>query len=295
MKAQIHNVDRLVPRLQQNWDLRAALNFICGGMGGGLLFWAGLAALGGGEFRPLLLLGLALVGIGLTSVWFEIGRPWRALNVFRHAKSSWMTREAMVAMLLFALGLAALARPAPALFLLTGLVGGFFVYSQGRILRANKGIPAWRHPACLPLLVATGLAEGAGLLTIAALVLPGLAPAVYVLALLLAVRFFAWRRYLAAQRLSAPQGALAAFAAIEGRFVSIGHLAPAVLAVAATTAGLPVLAAVAGLLVVGAGAWFKYTLICRAAYSQGFALPRMPSRGRGEPGPAIRTGWNGTT
>jgi phenylacetyl-CoA:acceptor oxidoreductase subunit 2 len=38
-------------------------------------------------------------------VWLEIGRPLRAMNVMRRPGSSWMSREAMVAPLVFALGL----------------------------------------------------------------------------------------------------------------------------------------------------------------------------------------------
>ncbi len=37
-----------------------------------------------------------------------------------------------------------------------------FVYCQGRMLQAARGIPAWREPLLVPLIVVTGLAEGAG-------------------------------------------------------------------------------------------------------------------------------------
>ena len=36
---------------------------------------------------------------------------------------------------------------------------------------------------------------------------------------------------------------------------------------------------VAGLLAVAAGAWFKFTLITRAGFNQGFALAHLPVRG----------------
>src|ERR1039458_10170488 len=99
--------DRTLPRQQSNWDARAAANFICGGAGGGLLFATALASGRGDDLRPLVVVALALVGIGLLAVWLEIGRPWRALNVYLHAATSWMTREAMMAPLLFASGAAA--------------------------------------------------------------------------------------------------------------------------------------------------------------------------------------------
>jgi phenylacetyl-CoA:acceptor oxidoreductase subunit 2 len=56
--------------------------------------------------------------------------------------------------------------------------------------------------------------------------------------------------------------------------------------------GLPLLAALAGVLAAATGGWFKYTLVCRAAFTQGFALPRTPSRGEGKPGPGVQPGWN---
>jgi len=73
------------PWLQTNWDLRAALNFICGGAGSGLLVAAALVA--GPPQPPLLPLavGAALMLAGLFSVWLEIGRPLRAVNVYVNA------------------------------------------------------------------------------------------------------------------------------------------------------------------------------------------------------------------
>jgi phenylacetyl-CoA:acceptor oxidoreductase subunit 2 len=39
-----------------------------------------------------------------------------------------------------------------------------FLYCQARILRASKGIPAWRAPLVVPLILLSGLAEGGALL-----------------------------------------------------------------------------------------------------------------------------------
>jgi phenylacetyl-CoA:acceptor oxidoreductase subunit 2 len=57
-----------------------------------------------------------------------------------------------------------------------------------------------------------------------------------------------------------------------------------VLAVLAFAGVLPqpwggVLLAVAGVCVAATGAAFKFTLITRAAFNQGFSLPRLPVRG----------------
>ena len=98
---------RTAPWHQSNWDLRAAGNFVFGGAGTGLVVFAAIGYVFGAAYVMPALIGLALVGAGLLCVWAEIGRPLRAMNVYRHAKTSWMTRESFAAGLVFALGLAA--------------------------------------------------------------------------------------------------------------------------------------------------------------------------------------------
>jgi len=285
--------DRTLPRQQRNWDARAAANFICGGAGGGLLLATALASGHGQDLRPLVVVALALVGIGLFAVWLEIGRPWRALNVYLNAATSWMTREALVAPLLFASGAATVLFNWPAAFWIAGMLGLVYVYCQARMLHANKGIPAWRHASCAGIIVATGLAEGTGLLCVGALVWPGLASFGVLLAALLALRLLAWRKYLTSMRgTGVPVGTSNALNALDVRFVWLGHALPAVLGLAAGLAGLPLLAVLAGVLAAATGGWFKYTLVCRAAFTQGFALPRTPSRGEGGAGPGVQPGWN---
>ncbi len=284
--------DRISPRLQRHWDARAATNFICGGAGGGLLAAIALASPQGDDLRPLVVVALARVGAGLTAVWFEIGRPLRALNVYRNAATSWMTREAMIAPLLFVSGAAAIVFGWPPSFWIAGLLGLAYAYAQGRMLHANKGIPAWRLPGVVGMIVATSLAEGAGLLCAAAPYRPALVPFGVLLAGLVCLRFLAWRNYLASvRRAGAPSGTLKAFAAIDGPFTWFGHAAPVFLAVAAALAGSPSFVAIAGVLAAGSGAWFKHTLVRRAAFTQGFALPRTPSRGAGAAGTGGAPGW----
>ncbi|HJV24857.1 MAG TPA: DmsC/YnfH family molybdoenzyme membrane anchor subunit [Aromatoleum sp.] len=292
--------DRVGPHQQHNWDWRAASNFIAGGAGGGLLAFAAFASLWGVDVRALLVAGMALIGTGLTCVWFEIGKPWRALNVYRHLATSWMTREAAVAPFVFGSGVLALATGQSLFVLLTGVFGACFVYAQARILAADKGIPAWRHPRCMPLIAATGFAEGASLLAVAApFVIPQvagqIAVATGVLVLLLA-RVLLWRNYLAGLRTDgAPEGSLRALSSINGRFLTYGNLLPAILLLVGVL-GAPLAGAalaIAGLAAVAGGWLFKYTLVRRAAFTQGFALPHLPVRGRGTSGPAVKPGWGG--
>ena len=272
------------PWQQTHWDWRAAGNFICGGAGGGLVAFTVLAGPPAPLATLLLLAGLGLVGLGLLCVWLEIGRPLRALNVFFNPHSSWMSREALVSLLLFVLGLGLVlgfqAWSAPAV-----VAALAFIYCQARIVQAARGIPAWREPLTVPLLIATGLAEGAGLFWLAT-AWQGRGGAL--LAALFGARVMArgllwraWRGRIAA--VAAPK----ALAAIDGNGQRLQWLGggAALALIAAPATGLAAgawaaaLLAAAGLLVVATGVLFKFTLITRASFNQGFALTRLPVRG----------------
>lgn len=290
----------MAPRQQHNWDWRAAANFIVGGAGGGLLLCTPLAGFEPLATRVAVLLGLVLVGTGLTCVWFEIGRPWRALNVFLHFSSSWMTREAVAALLLFIAGGLTFVTLQPALAVLTGLLGLSFLYCQARMLAMNKGIPAWRHPRTVPLMTATGLAEGAGLLTCVlafSFIVPG-NRALLGLLVFLAARALFWQRYLdGLDADGAPAGSLRALRGLAPRFLLFGHLLPAIAAFAALAGlpGRPAWMLAAGSLALAGGWRLKFTLVLRAAYTQGLAMPRLPVRGQGSAGPAVKPGWASAT
>ena len=280
----------IAPRRQSNWDWRAATNFICGGAGGALLFWTPLAVLRIGNAPVLFIVGLALVATGLVCVWFEIGRPWRALNVFRNATSSWMTRESLVAPVLFLFGTIAVLTGGAAAVWLCGLAGGAFLYSQARILAADKGIPAWRHRYCVPLVVVTNLTEGVALVCIATMFFPDLLGAGGFLAALVVVRVVAWRLYLAdLTRDRVPQGSLTALQGIDVRFVWLGNVVPGILAGLGCAVVSSLAGSIAGIVALAAGWWFKSTLVRKAAFTQGFAIPHLPVRGR-----AVKPEWGGT-
>ena len=286
------------PWQQTQWDWRAAGNFVGGGMGGGLMVLAVASGAQGAPLAALLIAGLALVGIGLLCVWFEIGRPLRALHVFFNPRTSWMTREALLGALLFPVGLCAAivaARPqwftdsallAPLVALLpwtAALLALAFVYAQARIVQAAKGIPAWREPRLVPLLLLTGLAEGGGLLLLARPDEVAQQPALlWLVAGLILARPVLWLAY--RRRLRAPTATLAALEA-AGLWLH-GATVLALVAMALVTSGwvgtglAQVLLGLAGALTVLSGAWFKFTLITRAGLNQGFALTHWPVRGR---------------
>ena len=260
------------PWQQTNWDWRAAGNFMCGGAGAGLVILAILS----GAHAAVVLAGLALIGVGLSCVWLEIGRPLRALHVFFNPQTSWMTREGIVATLLMPAGLAS-AVLWPQIGFVTALLALAFVYCQGRILRAARGIPAWRERRVVPFIVATGLAEGGALLLLAAPSQVSDKPALLgLVAALLLVRIALWGTY--RQRLAAR--ARTALAPSGRALVWGGTVLPLALMALAAAGVLPSAAlALAGAAAAASGAWIKFALVTRAGFNQGFALARLPVRG----------------
>ncbi len=284
------------PRRQSSWDWRAAGNFIGGGSGSGVLVLGFVAALTGLPIWTVVLLGGALIGGGLTCVWMEIGKPWRALHVFFHPQTSWMTREGIVALLLYAVAAGALLLNSIVLLGLLALVACGFIYCQARILVSTRGIPAWREPALLPLILVTAATEGAGLVLVLAAAFGGRSPIGYAalpLLLLLAGRGFGWRGYYARLRAgAAPSAAVAVATRLNLPFILVGNLLPALLAGLALVVPGWMAPVAAGILAAAGGWLFKFTLVTRMAMTQGFALPATPSRGRGTTGPGIRPGWS---
>ncbi len=272
------------PWQQTSWDARAAGNFIGGGVGAGLIAFTALSGARGPALTGLMLGGLALVALGLICVFLELGRPWRAINVLFNPRTSWMSREAFAAALLFPVGLGA-AAGVSACVPIAATLAIIFVFCQGRMLQAAKGIPAWREPLLAPLIVTTALTEGGGafLLTspLHGAATESLTTTFGVLVMVRMLVWLAYRRRLDGKLAPGANGALDR----AGRVLQLaGTLVPLVLIVAigaGIVAGeqILVVGAIAGLAVWGAGAYFKLTLITRAGFNQGFALAHLPVRG----------------
>lgn len=268
---------------QSSWDWRAAANFICGGAGSALIALSMLRAFPGPADGLATLLGLLLVGAGLACVWMEIGRPWRAFNVMFHPQTSWMTREAYVAALIIVLLAVQLVTGVTVFGYAAGLAALLFLYAQARILKAARGIPAWRTPAVVPFVVATGLVEGMALLVLLQAASGGLTPTlVVVLFALVAARAAAWmhyRRTLLGSDL--PQATRRTLETMHRGVIFAGTATPLVLAAIAIVA--PGSAALTGALAataaLGAGWHAKLLLVVNAAQVQGYALGNKLRRG----------------
>jgi phenylacetyl-CoA:acceptor oxidoreductase subunit 2 len=270
---------RFLTLLQTNWDWRAAGNFMFGGTGSGLLLMMIAATFPHTPSFWLSVPALGFVGAGLFLVWLEIGRPKRAINVFFHPETSWMTREAFVATLVFATAFFGVIASSTFLVAIAGIGALGFLYCQARILMESKGIPAWREPAIVPLILSTGLAEGAAILLIL-LALSDLNAnwIAFVMLALLALRTTAWLTY--RQQLSGektPQATKDALESVHSLFMVVGNLVPAALMVIALL--LPGLATlcgfIAGIAVAVAGWKMKFTIVTKAAQVQGYAFGKL--------------------
>ena len=288
-------MNAISPQLQSHWDWRAAGNFSFGGTGTGLMTAVMLAGL----FTPALwfatLIAMSFVGAGLFLVWLEIGRPMRFLNVYLNPTTSWMSREAYAVMPFFILGVMAWLMESLVLGTASAIAGLGFLYAQGRVLRAAKAIPVWRGQGIVGLIVATGLCEGAGLFVVVSEI-GGLALApqmALALGFLITLRQGAWIRYRAAfNRTGAPTKSISAL----DTWPVFSHWLQGVLLIFLVygTMGLPgynIVLILAGLGALTTGWVFKFNLITRAAYNQGYAINKMPARGSGASRAGVQPGW----
>ncbi len=285
----------MVGKRQAFWDYRAAMNFILGGMASGLMVVAWFAH-AVGLLAPEALLRIdtvaaAVMGVGLFFVFLKIGRKARFLYVLLRPQSSWMTRETWCVALVYPALAASYAWPGALhwALALVGLGAAGFLYCQARILHASKGIPAWRAPLVPPMLVASGLFEGLGLLAALSLFESMHVSPVIVLApaglLLVIVNTWAWRCYVD----SAKSNGIGPLARRDLEAASpwvhwFAHGLPLALLLAclAFAPAAHLLAALAGLSAAAGGACWKFVVITRACHQQGFALPMMPQRGSGK-------------
>jgi len=171
------------------------------GLGYGLWFWTGLGLLlgaGRGEQAGTmslvaLLLGFVLVSTGLLSSTLHLGKPLRSWRAFSQWRTSWLSREGVLAIACFVpfLGvIAPLALPLPAaiaaiaLFALVPLSLAT-VACTAMIYASLKTIPAWSHRLVVPGYLLFALLTG-GLLCLSMLSVAAEIPAMAGIAVLIA-------------------------------------------------------------------------------------------------------------
>jgi phenylacetyl-CoA:acceptor oxidoreductase subunit 2 len=252
-----------------------------------------------------------------------------------------MTRESYAAVLTFAVAgatlvlirsgddsAAAIAAKSYAILglsVLSAVAASLFLYCQARILKASKGIPAWREPKLMRFIIVTGLTEGLSALLILMAVMVALASAGSMLTgrtvalgassaltVLLALRIHAWQHYFGTVSARAPIKAVEILSGLNrtmtiwGGWLPLGlstvslvgtltlpTLRDAGLSSGALVAAIHLPVAVAMIMALGTGWQAKFVIIARASYTQGFSIPKRPARGpRGSGGIGTKPGWD---
>ena len=279
-------MDGSAPWRQASWDWRAAGNFTFGGAGAGLAFCAAMLGFATGEhvIAAFLLAPLLLAG-GIALVWAELGRPKDFLRVFFHPQTSWKTREALIAPVLLISALVAAVLPLTLILLLVVVLAAGFLYVQGRILGEAGDV------RIVPLVLSTGVAEGAALLTVVATLTfsDAAGEALRLTILLAALRWPVWTIY--RDVLQATPGQAAAVRAFgETRVALVLWLPIVLLALAAVVPWVgAILAIIGGLATAASGWWLKYLLLTQSPPTAAFAAPEQPAPakpadGEGTPG-----------
>ncbi len=159
------------------------------GAGYGLLFWLSLAhAMGSVEsgswgFFVTLCLALVLITIGLLSSTLHLGHPERAWRALSQWRSSWLSREGVIAIATFVpAGLLALISLSGiqtgwsgSLAVLSAIGAGLTVYCTGMIYASLRTIRQW-HLGLVPAIYLALAGASGALLFLAALAVQGKVP-----------------------------------------------------------------------------------------------------------------------
>lgn len=175
------------------------------GAGFGTLVWAGglMGSAEAGALLPALLAGLVLASLGLMASVFHLKSPMRARFAFSQWRTSWLSREGVLAALscFAAAASAAMLVFAGASWLPLGLLLFVLclatVYATAMIYETIRAVPAWATPRTRASFAAFALAGGSLVGAASGLVPPGGTGAVVALLLLMVawtVKGLWWRR-----------------------------------------------------------------------------------------------------
>jgi sulfite dehydrogenase (quinone) subunit SoeC len=148
------------------------------GAGYGLLAWLALAGvIGWVDADPWLGffgfgLALGLITAGLLASTAHLGRPERAWRAFSQWRTSWLSREGVLAVLTYvpaaflAVGWVWLERILVTTGIIAALCAVATLFSTGVIYASLRTIRQWHQPLTAPIYIALGLASGAVLLNL---------------------------------------------------------------------------------------------------------------------------------
>jgi DMSO reductase anchor subunit len=118
---------------------------------------------------PQLAVGLALASIGLAASTFHLGRPERAWRAFSQWRTSWLSREGVAALAVYAAALplgALLLGGSDQVIAIRLLAGGTTllavatVWCTAMIYASLRPVPQWRHPTVPAAYLLLALASG---------------------------------------------------------------------------------------------------------------------------------------
>lgn len=278
------------------------------GLGFGLMAWAG-AGLGpaGLPGAALALLALATASAGLLASLLHLGNPQRAWRALSQWRSSWLSREGVLALATLSAfaasaGLAAAGRPAPALGAAAALLALLTVTATAMIYAQLRTVPAWNGWTTPALFLAHAL--GGPAILLAPLPLAAAGPALAGAALLLhwrrtGVDTLAARGSGTATAIGLPPGtrvrpfepphtgrnylldemvfrvARRRAAALRRLALGLGAVLPAVLLLAATAGAEPLLRGAALLLHLAGTAAGRWLFFAEAEHAVGLYYPRQ--------------------
>ncbi len=151
---------------------------VTAGAGYGLLFWLALSRLAGltptisnGQFIAVGIIGLILVTVGLLSSTLHLANPKNAWRSFMRFRTSWLSREAVFAVLFYPLALLWLLLSGNAfLSLLVAALCIVILVCTAMIYASLKTIRQWNNALTPVNFVLLGLSAGAALFTLITLI-----------------------------------------------------------------------------------------------------------------------------
>ena len=159
---------------QNAWKIPAVLNLTLGGMGAGYYLIALLLIVPHSadwiqslaQAALFKLLGPLLVCIGLLSLTVEAGHPFKSIYLLTNLRHSWMSREALAALVFILAAVLDWLTPGAILRGIAGLAALVFILAQGMIVWRASGVFTWNTPAVPWFFLTCALATGCGVMLV---------------------------------------------------------------------------------------------------------------------------------